>query len=113
MSEKSEQVRKGMERCREENLHLGRPAKFMFEEDLDLAPEGRCNDDTIIVTEEEFYGYARKGYSLYRVANMLGLGYNIILFEIKPRQPGNVRFKGCKDRYSIYMSLYNEAKGKK
>ena len=111
MSERSEQVKAAMERCREENLHLGRPAKFMFEEDIDTAPEGRCNDDTIIVTEEEFYGYARKGYSLYKVANMLGLGYNIIIFEVKPRQPGT-RFKGSKDRYSIYMNLYKEAKGK-
>ena len=127
-----------------ENKHIGRPAKFMFAEDLDDSYDGRSRPEhssedgkrvipaTKIITESQFYGYARDGYSLSWVAkNVLGVSKSALLAEIKLREdepsyrlreyakkyaepvfPDDYipfyRFKGKKDRYTPYMTLYEQ-----
>ena len=123
--------------------HIGRPAVFMFAEDIDEANKGRCVQEhtnekgelvpgTKIITEEQFYSYARAGYSLCWVAtNVLGVSKSTLLAEVKPREAepsyrlrdyaknytnpkpedyiAFYRFKGKKDRYTPFMTLYEQA----
>jgi len=115
----------------EEGLYNGRPAAFMFEEDVlsGAFPEGRCNTDpsrgrvTVVLSEKVLYAYASRGYSITRVAEkVLHVSRNALLAEMKLREAepsiridGNgrevrfYRFKGVVDRYSVYMDLYNKA----
>lgn len=125
--------------------YQGRPAKFMFEEDLKDAPKGRYREKhlkkdgtevpaTRIITEDEFYGWAKKGYSLgYVATTLLNVPRSVLLAEIKLREevPEKrlrkyaraipiqklteedyiyvYRFKGKKDRYTPYMEFYEQA----
>ena len=132
-----------------DHKHCGRPAKFMFAEDLEEAYKGRCMPDhqsadgtrmiasTKIITESQFYSYARDGYSLSWVAkNILGCSKSVLLAEIKlreeepsyrlrkyaehydnPKFPDDYvayyRFKGTKDRFTTYMTIYEQAKAER
>jgi len=129
-----------------DHKHCGRPAKFMFAEDLEEAYKGRSMPEhqsadgtrmmpsTKIITESQFYGYAKDGYSLSWVAkNILGCSKSVLLAEIKPREAepryrlrkyaehydnpkfpddyvAYYRFKGTKDRFTPYMTFYEQAK---
>ena len=127
-----------------DHKHCGRPARFMFAEDLEDAYKGRSMPEhvredgkvipsTKILTEEQFYGYAKAGYSLSWVAtNILGISKSVLLAEVKQRESepsyrlrkyaknytnpkfpddyvAYYRFKGKKDRYTPYMTLYEQA----
>lgn len=101
----SEKVTEVMKDKKGQGMHVGRPARFMFAEDVDSAPKGRVGKNTIIRTEEEIYGYARSGFSLYYVAKDLNVGYNVLIFEMKKADPDNPRFKGTKDRFTEYNTI--------
>lgn len=103
----SERVSMVLQSKKENGKHVGRPARFMFAEDVPAAPVGRVSDSTIVRTEEQIYDYARNGFSLYYVAKDLGIGYNVLIFEMKPMSPDNPRFKGFKDRFSEYHRILN------
>lgn len=107
MSELSEHVKKAMSEKKEHGIHVGRPARFMFAEDVSSAPEGRVGESTIIRSEKEIFDYARNGFSLYFVAKLLGIGYNVLIFEMKEACPGNPRYKGTKDRFTLYNNIKN------
>jgi DNA invertase Pin-like site-specific DNA recombinase len=127
-----------------DHKHCGRPAKFMFAEDLEDAYKGRSREahttedgkfhpSTTIITESQFYSYARDGYSLSWVAkNILHCSKSVLYAEIKPQEAepsyrlrdyakhydnpkfpddyiAYYRFKGKKDRYTPYMTLYEQA----
>lgn len=114
-------VKDGMEKAKESGKHVSRPARFMFLEDIESAPKGRCiltpTEDhktvTMVRTEGELMEYARKGYSINYVAkNIFCIPTNVLLNEMKLRDPDNPRSraKGMKDRFSEYMRLYDESR---
>ena len=98
-----------------------------------VTEDGRTIPSTKIITEEMFYSYAKAGYSLSWVAvNILGVSKSALLAEVKKREvePSyRIRkyaknytnpkfpddyvafflFKGTKDRYTPYMTLYEQA----
>lgn len=88
--------------------HIGRPARFMFAEDVATSPAGRVGENTIIRSEQEIYDYARKGFSLYYVAKELDIGYNVLIFEMKAACPEYPRYKGNKDRFSEYNRILKD-----
>ena len=125
-------TRSGMMTRRLNNQHCGRPLKFAFAEDIDDFPDGRIVTDpnalpshmtTRIYTEEVIYSFARAGKSVSWVArNVLGMSASAFIAELKQREDRPsirynkdgepveyYRYKGRKDRYSVYMRLYNEA----
>jgi len=89
---------KGMRTRKLEGKHVGRPAAFMFYEDLDTAPKGRYkrpyededgvfHPGTKLMREEELYQYAREGRSLWWVSeNILGISYHTLESELMPRE---------------------------
>lgn len=108
----------GMETRRLQGKHIARPAVFMFAEDVDKAPKGRCilqADDehktvTKVLPEKTIFDYARSGYSYYYVARkLIGISPNALYYEMLPTTVP--RGKGLKDRYTKYMQLYYEARG--
>ena len=114
-------VREGMEKAKDEGKHVSRPARFMFLEDIQDAPKGRCiltstegyKTVTMVRSEGELMDYARKGYSINYVAkNIFGIPTNVLLNEMKLTDPDNPRSraKGMKDRFSEYMRLYDESR---
>ena len=93
---------------------------------------------TRTVTESYLMSLARDGVSLYKAAGYIGVSVNALVAEMKPREQvphrrlkktaiakmkdpsyrvkesdyvWYYRFKGTKDRYSMYMALYEEAVG--
>lgn len=100
----------GMQTRREDGIHLGRPARVMFMEDKADAPKGRYKEGiTVPISEDQIFGYAKKGYSLYFVAHeILEVPYNSLLNEMHLRDPSNpkCRYTGKKDRFTEYMTLY-------
>ncbi len=121
MEDKGDRTKEGMEKARSEGKHVARPAVFMFAEDVADAPEGRCRTEpsegyttiTKVIPEDEVMEYARQGYTLNHVAKALGLSFNVLVNEMRPRDPNNPksRTKGVKDRYSEYMRIYKETRG--
>lgn len=118
----SDNVREGMEMRKSEGKHVSRPAVFMFLEDVEGAPEGRCilvptegrKTVTMVRSEAEIMGYAKKGFTLNYVAkNILGIPTTVLTNEMKLRDPDDPksRAKGVKDRFTEYMRLYNDSKG--
>ena len=93
--------------------HVGRPARFLIAEDIEQKPDGVNKAGvTVIIPEKTLYDYARSGYTLNYVAEkILHISPTAIIWELHERQPDNpkCRYKGLKDRYSTYMTLYNEA----
>ena len=119
---RNEKTRLGMQTRKDHGIHVGRPAKFMFSEDKELVPKGRYQKPdpdngvrgTITATEDYIYSFAREGRSLYYVAQtILGINYHTLVQEMRPRDPDDPKCpnKGLKDRYSVYMDLYNRARG--
>ena len=108
---RNEKTRLGMQERVREGKHVGRPARIMFAEDKLTAPTGRYKEGfTVIVNEDQIYGYARKGYSLYFVANeILEIPYNCLINEMHEKRPGT-RYTGPKDRFSEYMTLCASSK---
>ena len=138
-----EKTKNGMKTRKMDGVHCGRPAVFMFEEDLEDAPEGRYMPEhvnkkgqkvpaTKVITESQFYNWAKEGYSLSYVAKrFLGVSKSALIAEIMPREeipekrlrkyakykkfPTEsdyievYRFKGKKDRYTPYKTLYEQA----
>lgn len=108
----------GMETRKLQGKHVARPAVFMFAEDVDKAPKGRCvlqadgthKTITKVLPEKTIYDYASMGYSYYYVAKkLIGISPNALYYEMLPNT--HPRGKGSKDRYSEYMRLYNNARG--
>ncbi|TQS80268.1 MAG: hypothetical protein A3205_05835 [Methanomassiliicoccales archaeon Mx-03] len=113
-----EKTRQGMETRRNEGehgIHLGRPARVIFAEDKETAPEGRyVKGYTIVVSEPQIYGFAEKGYSLNFVATrILEIDPHSLEWEMKPRDPSRpkCRNRGTKDRWKVYMEIYRRATG--
>ena len=128
----------------EEHKHMGRPARFMFTEDIEGAPEGRYRKPdpdngikgTFTVPEDYVMSFARDGISIHKAAKLMGISPNTLIAEMKPREAQAhkrlksvavakiddwnyvvsdtdyvfyTRCKGTKDRYSTYMTLYEDA----
>ena len=110
---RNERTRLGMQTRKLEGKHVGHPAKIMFVEDKETAPEGRYHQGyTVIVSEPQIYAFAEKGYSLNFVAvRILEVNPKVLIWEMKPRDPSNpkCRNRGTKDRWSVYMSIYRRA----
>lgn len=125
-----------MQEKKRKGYHVGRFAKFVFKEDIEewnRIAKGYINEDpnrsekgevTIIRSEESIYSYAREGYPLTYVAHdVLHISHSTLISMMKPREeePDHyVRTKGgklipcyrnhgLKDRYTVYMTLYDEA----
>ena len=91
---------------------------------------------TKTVTEEYLMSLAREGVPLAKAAKLIGVSANTLVAEMKPREQNPrrrlkkvakakardpsyqikdtdyvyfYRFKGTKDRYTLYMTLYEEA----
>ena len=117
---RGEGTKEGMEKVRAQGRHIARPAVFMFAEDVESAPAGRCvlepsegrRTVTKVVPEDEVMEYARQGYSLNHVAKCIGISFNVLANEMRPRDPDNPnsRTKGVKDRYSEYMRILSESR---
>lgn len=114
-----EKTKLGMRTRKLQGKHIARPATFMFAEDIESAPKGKCilvTDETHktltkVLPENTLYEYARQGYSYSYVArNFIGVSPNVLYYEMKPAGD-DPRCKGTKDRYTEYMRLYHEAKG--
>lgn len=139
-----EKSRMGIATRKREGFYHGRPAVFMFEEDLKGALKGRYmgehtkKDGTVVpatkvITESQFYGWAKEGYSLTYVARVfLNVPTSVLIAEIKLKEsepkmrvrkyarsiPVEQRtekdyipvykFKGVKDRYTPYMTFYEQ-----
>ena len=99
---------------------VGRPAAIMFAEDLETQQylRGRAGKQengrkvkTQILTEEQFYSYAKKGYSLYKVAKeILGISDTTLMCAIRvPDGNPKHRYVAKVDRYTPYMELYKDA----
>lgn len=126
--------------------NMGRPASFMFIEDIPTAPKGRyIKPDpekgiigTRAVTEEYLMSLARQGISLRKAAQLIGVSVTALIAEMRPREsvPNRrlkkvalakardpnyeikdtdyvffYRYKGTKDRYTPYMTLYKQVTG--
>lgn len=127
-------TRSGMKTRQIAGQHCGRPAKFAFAEDLDGSADGRVVTDpnanpshitTKIYTEETIYSFARAGKSVGWVAErVLGMSRSAFVAELKKKEDKPsirynkdgepveyYRFKGSKDRYSVYIALYEQAIG--
>lgn len=109
----------GMETRRLQGKHIARPAVFMFAEDVESAPEGRCilqaderhKTVTKVLPEATIYDYARQGLSWYYISTkLLGISPNVLYYEMRTKEM-DPRGRGTKDRYTEFMRLYNEAKG--
>lgn len=139
----------GMQRKKTQGDHgsnVGRPAAFMFIEDIPTAPEGRYQAPdpengvigTRTVTEDYLLSLAREGVSLRQAAKYIGVSVTVLIAEMRPREsvPSRrlkkvavakakdpnytikdsdyvyyYRYKGTKDRYTPYMTLYEQAVG--
>ena len=118
MGDKGERTKEGMEKARSEGKHVARPAVFMFAEDVATAPVGRCvlepsdghSTATKVYSEDEIMEYARMGHTLNYVAKEIGVSFNVLANEMRPRDPNdpNSRAKGVKDRYSEYIRILRE-----
>ena len=127
-------TKSGMKTRQMAGQHCGRPAKFAFAEDLEDSADGRIVIDpnahpshvtTKIYTEETIYSFARAGKSISWVARkVLGISPSAFIAELKQREENPsirynkdgepveyYRFKGTKDRFSVYTALYEEAIG--
>lgn len=113
---RNEKTKLGMDTRRREGKHIGRPARFLFAEDIE--EKSKTSNGvfkagvTTVVSERTLYDYARSGMSINYVARrILSISPTTLLWEMKPRDPEDPknRCKGLKDRYSVYMSLYREA----
>lgn len=104
----------GMETRRREGKHLGRPASFMFAEDIEKAPKGRFKEGkTKVVTTEYMLSFARQGMTINYVAtHILAVDPHCVVHEMRLADPDDpkCRDKGMVDRYTEYMTLYTEAK---
>lgn len=113
---RNEKTRIGMQTRKLANIHVGRPARFMFAEDIEAKPEGCFKQGvTVVISEKTLYDYARSGMTLNYVAKrILGVSPTTLVWEMHERQPDNPKchYKGVKDRYTAYMTLYNEAVSK-
>ena len=107
--ERSRRICEALHDRKVKGYHISRPARFMIQEDIPSAPKGRCNEHTVVLSEEELYAKAREGYSFYALAKEMGVNYNAVIYELKPRSQNPRRYKGCKDRYTKYLELYKEA----
>ncbi len=69
-----------------QGLHMGRPARFMFNEDVPYAPKGRyVQGKTILASEDYIFSFARRGYEIPYVAKkILLIGINTLKREMKP-----------------------------
>lgn len=108
----------GMETRKLQGMHVARPAVFMFAEDVDSAPKGRCilqadeNHKTVtkVLPENTIYEYARQGLSYYYIATkLLGISPNVLYYEMRTKEM-DPRGRGTKDRYTEFMRLYEDAK---
>ncbi len=111
---RNEKTRLGMQTRKYAGYHVGRPAKFMFAEDIADAPKGRFHEGvTVVASEDYIYSFARKGYSLSYVAKrVLSVDVDTLKREMTPCT-GEVtcsRAKGRKDRITTYRALLEEAK---
>lgn len=110
---RNEKTKLGMETRKIEGKHVGRPARFMFAEDIESKPDGCFKQGiTVVISEKTLYDYARSGMTLNYVAKrILGVSPTSLVWEMKERDPSNPknRYKGVKDRYTTYITLYNEA----
>ncbi|MFT0898177.1 recombinase family protein [Candidatus Methanoprimaticola sp. MG2] len=112
---RNERTRLGMQTRKLQGKHVGHPAKVIFAEDKETAPDGRyVAGYTLIVTEPQIYSFAEMGYSLNFVASrILEINPHTLEWEMKLRDPSNpnCRNRGTKDRWSIYMTIYRKAIG--
>lgn len=125
----------GMQQRKREGNHMGKPLAFAFEEDLplmDATMRGRVNTDpsrsskgkvTKIYREDDIFMFARQGRSLTYVAeHVVGVSHSVLIAGMKKREDEpRVRFNkygdkiyyyrytGLKDRYTVYMTLYDES----
>ncbi len=128
-------TRAGMLQRKWEGHHMGKFLAFAFEEDVDLIEaeqKGRINRDpgrsknkavTKIAPEDYIYSFAKAGKSLTYVAEkVLHISHSTLIAAMKPREAvphirrnkdGDAiefyRYTGLKDRYTVYMTLYDEA----
>ncbi len=138
MNEEENNVRRvktmiGMQTRKEQGKHLGRPARFVFVEDLASSPEGRyVPGKTVVYSYAGLLDLARQGISLRRAAETyVGVSYTTLMYEMLPCDPEPpqmegespsgrkspddsekrraYRKKGKVDRYTPYIQLYNEA----
>lgn len=134
----------GMQTRKKNGEHVGRPAAFMFTEDIEGAPEGRFQKadpehgiaGTKTAPEAYVMSFAKEGISLRKAAELIGVSVSTLIAEMKPQEetPSRrlkkvalakakdptyqikdtdyvtfYRYKGTKDRYSEYMTLYEQA----
>ena len=108
----------GMETRKLQGKHVARPAVFMFAEDVEKAPEGRCilkpderhKTVTKVYPEKTIFDFASQGLSYFYVAKkLLGISPNVLYYEMRTKEM-DPRGRGTKDRYTTYMQLYNDAK---
>ncbi len=103
-----------MDELKRDHKHVGRPAAFMFTEDIESAPEGRFRKGkTKTGTEEYILSFAKQGLSINYVAtHILGVDPNSLVHEMRMANPDDpkCRDKGIVDRWTPYMTLYREAR---
>lgn len=110
---RNEKVVLGMQTAKIAGKHVGRPARFMFAEDVATAPKGRFKADyTKTCSEDMFYDWARHGLSIGVVArDKLSIDIKTLKREARicNHDSTKCRDKGTKDRYTVFCDLYNAA----
>ncbi len=112
---RNEKTHLALETKKREGFHVGRPARFLFAEDIDSKPRGCFREGvTLVIPEDLMYSYAEKGYSInYAAEKILGIDAHVVMREMRLADPSNpkCRNKGLVDRFSKYMELYEASKG--
>ena len=83
---RNEKTHLSMDNKKLQGLHMGRPAKFMFTEDVPYAPKGRyVQGTTILATEDYIFSFAREGCSIPFVAKrILSIGVTTLKDAMQP-----------------------------
>ncbi len=91
-------------------VHVGRPARFMFAEDIPHAPRGRfVQGKTTVASEEYIFGLAHKGYTIPYVAKrILLIGVTTLKEEMMPCVWEHVEEQpyARPDRLSAYRAIF-------
>ena len=97
-----------------QGFHMGRPARFMFTEDVQHAPKGRyVQGKTVLATEDYIFSFARRGFEIPYVAKqILSICTNTLKNEMKPcvweyTESGPY---ARPDRLSAYRAILEDAK---
>ncbi len=98
----------------QDGYHVGRPARFMFSEDVQHAPKGRfVQGKTLLATEDYIFSFARRGFEIPYVAKqILSICTNTLKNEMKPcvweyTESGPY---ARPDRLSAYRAILEDAK---